>query len=445
MRIKWFSGLSLLASVLLLASCSLDHPPSGPYAKWLKNGEEVKSTEQVGPFTILHIHYRPSGWGSFHGTGNSLDRVLHAAKVVVEESQISKPWAGTSEPAILSYIYAGDKSPLNVVYERKDKPVVERVNGERAGLTVGEAVGPGLRYFDAESPTQSGFLLKAFPLQVVPVPKGVERLHISYLAGFTPDFKAFAFIDSLTAPTVVVVADAHGNVGEPIPVPAAPGDKREPSGDRPTELSRAWFDSHFSWQKNAAGRWDVVRTAGSAPAATMENPVEELFLDASVGYRNCFSSGALACLRGWQRVPEAGKALQERFCCETPYFFKPLQPTTAFGAPVRGLAYASAATGSAYHLVVDAPLEVVVRELRARIGSRGLKHLVNEQITEQSLTEFVGQNSYRAQALSPQEGGKAGWRLVLPTVALRIEPFGQGTMVFTMARYPAQEGAGEAR
>lgn len=440
-----FARLPLIAGVLLLASCTRDHAPSGPYAKWLKNGEHVESTEQVGPFTILHVSYRPSGWGSFHGTGRDFDRVLHAAKIVIDESQISKPWDETGAPAILSYVYADGERPLNVVFERNGKPVAKRIDVGTGGLTVGEAVGPGLRYFDGQSNTQSGSLLKAFPLQVIAIPRGIDRPGISYFAGFAPDFKAFALTDSPSAPSVVIVADSQGKLGEPIPVPPAPAVSREVSGARPSEFSRAWFDSRFTWQKNAAGRWDIVRTAANASGAELANPVEELFLDAGVGYRNCFASGAAACLRGWQRVKAESKAMQELFCCETPYFYKPLQPARAFGAPVRSLLYASANDGSAYHLILNAPPEQVMRELRAGIGSRGLKHLTHEQITEQALTDFVGQDFYRINCLLPQEGDKGGQRIVLPTVALRIEPFEQGTIIYTLARYPALAGAGDAK
>ncbi|WP_374584414.1 hypothetical protein [Pseudoduganella sp.] len=445
MRPSALSRFSLLAVAFLLASCNSDHPPSGPYAKWLENGEEVESTEQVGPFTVLHIRYRPSGWGSFHGTGHNLDRVLHAAKVVVEKSEISKPWEGTGAPAVLSYVYAGDKSPLHVVYERKGKPVVERIDGDRIGLTLGEPVGPGLRYFEVESGTHIGFLLKAFPLQVFAVPRGAEHSKFAYLAGLAPDFKAFALADSPATPTAVIVVDAQGKLGDPIPMPLMPGASREIAGDRPSELARAWFDSHFAWQKNAEGRWDIVRATTDAPGAATANPVEELFLDASMGYRTCFGGNAIACLRGWQKVPAEGKAMQDLFCCDTPYFYKPVQTVRAFGAPVRRLLYAPAAGGAAYHLILNAPPEQVMRELSARVERRGFRHLNHEQITEESIAGFVGKDFYRTGSLVPQNDASGAQQLVLPTVTLRVEAFEQGTIIYTLARYPALEGAGAAK
>lgn len=432
MQLNRFFSFPLLASVFLLASCGSDHAPSGLYAQWLKKGEQVESSQQVGPFTILHIRYRPTGDGSLVGTGHRLDRILHGGKVIIDESQTTEPWEGTGAPAILSYAYAGDKSPLQLVYERQGKAVAERIDGGRIHWTVGQVMGPGLRYFETESSTQAGFLLKAFPLEVKPVPKGVERPQVAHLAGFAPDFRAFAFTDSLDAPSVVVVADAQGKLSDPIPMPAVPGATREINGDGTTGQIRPWFHSRFSWKKDATGRWHLVRTAAFTHGTAVSNPVEELFLDADMGYRKCFGNGAAACDKGWQKTPAASM----------PYLYKPVRAQQAFGAPVRGLMFASTVNGSAYHLILNAAPGQVMRELRARVGSRGLRHLGHEDISEQRLAAFVGAQFHGVHNLLPRKGEPHAQLLVLPTVALRVEPFEQGTIITTLARYPALDGAG---
>jgi hypothetical protein len=56
-----------------------------------------------------------------------------------------------------------------------------------------------------------------------------------------------------------VVVDEKGTFGKPIPLTVKTGHLR------------TWFDAHFRWQKNAAGRWDIAeRVFPDTPASAKE-------------------------------------------------------------------------------------------------------------------------------------------------------------------------------
>ncbi|WP_154668288.1 hypothetical protein [Pseudoduganella violaceinigra] len=428
-----------VAACLLLGACSSGRPPSGPYAAWLNQDESVKSVKQNGPFTILHVEWRNYRWGSFSPLPQDYDRVLHGDKVVIERAEPAEPWQGAGQAAILAYRYAGDQSPLQLVYERKGKAVVERLDVGSAATTVGEDIGPGLRYFSSGGKYNAGFLLKGFPVEIKPLPLGLSNPSITYLAGIAPDLSAFAYADSPNAPTVVALVDLQGQTGDPLPIPATTGVSDKVRVDGPPGQIHPWFDARFKWQQNAAGRWDIAKAAGESTSHRTTNAVEEIFLDASTGYDNCFASSSPACLPGWRRQMDGGAAAYATCSCEAPYVYQPEQATLAFGAHVRSMHYARAKSGSAYHLVLDAPPEKVASEFRKRLAGRGIKHLAPEGISTESVETFLGEESWRDAWIRLVADKPQSLQFVMPTVAVRIEAFGQGTIISTIARYPDKQ------
>jgi len=413
---------------MLLSACG--RPPSGPYAKWLYNDESVLSVAQEGPFTILNIEHRPRGWGSFSGTGSRFDRILYQAKIVVKEARATEAWKDAGQPAIFADVYSDSDSDsrLNLVYERNGKALVKRIDEGKDGWSnpvFGESIGPGLRYFSNLNGRTQGFLVRAFPVDVKVLPLGPQDPAIWQLAGIAPDWKAFAYTDDLEAPAVFSVVQADGRIGEPIPIPAT------------HVQARTWFNAQFKWQKNTAGRWDIVRLSTMpAPVKTID-ALEELFLNADVGYRNCFANSS-ACRIGWRR--EAVKDPDAYYCeCYHPFVFKALQPTQAFGANVREMWYSRAGGRSAYDLVLDAPPEKVRNELRKRLDERHLDYLGPGPISDESIEAFLNEDRSRNDWIYAVSGKPESIQFVTPTVAVRVEAYEHGTLLQTIARYPAKQ------
>jgi len=409
--------LILVVFCFLLSACG--RPPEGPYAEWLETDETVESVSQDGPFTILHIEFLPTDWLRILSSQKRFDRVLYKRKVVLEMGEPAQLWQGLGQPAVIAYQYADisdDQSPLFLVYERNNKAVVEHIDMGTFIKWIGEPIGPGVRYFKDEDSKYQGSILKAFPVEKTNLPKGLAWPSINELAGFTPDMKAFAYVDSLSEPSVVIVVDAKGNIGEPIPLPEMPRIRDEVQTSEHLGKMHPWFDALFKWQVTPTGKWDLARTAAMDSDRSAASALEELFLDASRGYRNCFGSTSIACLDGWRRDPE--DEAYEHCKCAGGHVYRPFKPVLAFGANVNRLLYATTGKGSAYHLVLDAPPEKVVGEFRKRLKARRL-HIVD---TGKISHESVEANQFE-----------------LPTVTVIVQAFEQGSLIRTIARYPANQ------
>jgi len=413
--------LLLLAFCFLLCACG--RPPEGPYAKWLKYDEEVVSAKEEGPFTILRVEYRPGGWGSFHGTGNNFDRILYRGKIVVEQARETDAWKDLVRPAILADVNTVDERGLKIVYEGNGKPIVKRIDAMDNGSSdhvFGEVLGPGLRYFPMLGGHTQGFLLRAFPLQVQILPLGPTSPAIWQLTSLAPDSKAFAYADSLESPSVVVVVDENGKIGEPMPIPVK------------TVQSRTWFDAYFKWLKNAQGRWEIAKVASSPAPLNTGSALEELFLDADAGYRDCFASIS-ACRGGWRREPL--KESDAYDCdCSLPLQYKPPQAVQAFGANVRALWYGR----SEYDLVLDAPPNKVGSALRKRLGERRIDFVGPENISRERVEAFLQTDSLRDDWIRVILDNTRSQHFVMPTLTVRVDAFKQGTIIHTIARYPAK-------
>ena len=415
----------LICCCFLLGACG--RQPTGPYAKWLSNHEEVLSVKNAGPFTILHVERRSVGWGSFHGTGDNFDRILYRGKVVVKEAHATEAWEGLEKPAIFAEIYSDSKSRLNLVYERDGRSIVKRIDAGADGWTqynFGEPIGPGLRYFPNLSGRTQGFLVRAFPLEVKVLPLGPSNPTIWQLASLAPDSKAFAYADELESPSVVVVVDEKGQIGEPIPIPVKTGQ------------ARTWFDAYFNWQKNAAGRWDIAKRAPGPATQATGSALEELFLDADAGYRDCFAN-SIACRGGWRR--EQVKDPEAYDCrCDFPFQYMPLKAVQAFGANVREMWYSRIANGSAYELVLDASPDKVGSQLRKRLDERNINYLAPEEISRERVEAFLEKDMLRDDWIYAFSDQSKSLQFVMPTVAVKVEAFEQGTLIRAVARYPAK-------
>lgn len=418
---------SLLKLILVATCCMLlsacGESPSGPYAKWMYNDESVLSVAQQGPFTILHIEHRPRGWGSFSGTGSRFDRILYKDKIVVKEARITEAWKDAGNSAILAEIYSETKSRLNLVYELNGKAVVKRIDAGKDGWSnadFGEPIGPGLRYFANWYGNTQGFLMRAFPIEAKVLPLGPQKPAISQLASVAPDWKAFAYTDNLEAPSLFVVVHDDGSIGEPIPVPVT------------SNQARTWFNVHFKWSKKAGGRWDIARVSAMPAQVNAGSALEELFLDADAGYRNCFANSS-ACQAGWRR-----EAISDTYDCEChhPYLFKPSRPTQAFGANVRELWYARYG-GGFYDLVLDAPPEKVADEIRKRLDGRHTDYLGPGQVSRERVESFLKKDSLQDDWIRSLSNKPQSIQFVMPTVAVRVEAEGHGTLLRTIGRYQA--------
>lgn len=413
MHLSLSRKLILFAFCFLLSACG--RPPDGPYAEWLENDETVESVSQELPFTILHIHRVPTDWLRILSFENRYDRVLYQRKVVIDKGEPAELWKGLGQPAVIVHRYANlsdDQSPLFLVYERNKKAVVEHVDMGAYIKTTGEPIGPGLRYFKDENLKYEGVLLKALPAQKTFLPKGLAWPSITQLAGFAPDLKAFAYADSLEEPSVVMVVDAQGNMGEPIPLPAMHRVSAMVHATSRVGQIHPWFDARFKWQKSI-DKWDLARIDDVENPRSATDALEELFLDADQGYRNCFGSANLACLDGWRRDPRDED--YDACTCAGAHVYRPLQPVQAFGAKVNRLLYATSGNGSAYHLVLDAPPEKVAGELRRRLKARRIDHVGG------------GENS---------SGNAGASEFEAPTVKVSVEAYQAGSLIRTIARYP---------
>lgn len=439
-----------LAAVLLTACGGPVTPPSGPFARYLKGDESVRKVTQEGPFTLLDIEYR-SCCGYLSSAHLEYQRILYRDKVVVKNVQRAKPLQGFGRPALIWPIIVSD-GDLTVVSEKDGKAVFDKFNpgvyGYRAeeGFEYGYPIAPGVRYF----PRNGGALVRGFPIEVQPLPKGADccGVWIGVLAGTAPDGTAYAYTDQRDHPAALLVVDADGQAREPVALPQAtmvPDPKQDLS---PYSPLRRWFGTSFRWVRNAQGKWHVLPTAPTPDAVSA--PLEELFLDVTTGYRQCFASDNATCQPGWREVREGELPGIFKDGYVPPYTYAPPPSTLAFGAPVNALLLGHTRYGGAgYHLIVDAKPAAVIGAFTQRLRQRKLPFVRVDECPRNDRDRPQCVDAYRKQLgwadkldYSLEQGlywrTEDGAMFVLPTLTVTIGALENGsTQIRTRARYPA--------
>lgn len=453
-----------LCSLLLACfspGCAARECPATPdagleaYGRCLERHETVTAATQAGPFTTLDISYS-AGSGYFTSTHNTYKRILYKGRVVAPKVEAAQTWSGPPGSVLFADWWEhDDKGKLHLMYERAGQPVVERIEQGGSGWDAsyeypyGYPLQAGTRYFPRYlGGFDSGFLLSVLPTRLTRLPLGPQGVNVPWtqsLAGIAPDGKAYAYSNSRTAPSGIVIVDADGTLRDPVPIPVTTLPANMGPGANPFEPVWRWFSASFAWQKDAQGRWQIVPAWAGSAAATA-NPVEELFIDAEAGYRNCFAGAVAHCLKGWRPIPDVATRLDD--CCLSRYAYEPIAPWQAFGADVVAVVYSKGLSGnSGYQLLLDAPPERVVEAIGKRLNSRGASFVRSDKCANfasrendcraqlirnnhwddpESADRLVGISAVAAQALV----------FVTPTAAFAFYPESNGrTRVVTLARY----------
>lgn len=368
-----YRGWWATAFVMLAGCWPYTEPATGQYADVLQRGEKVTKADAYGRFTALSVEYRQGG-GSLMSTHNNSMRLIHGDKVVVKTTDGIERWSEFAQPVYFVRL-PEDESVLALVHERAGKAVVEKIAASKDGYQGNETyaygfpLSPGARYFPGKQ--GPGFLLGAFPVKatVLPSPpEGDDSLYAYVLAAVSPDGKAFAYVNSEYAPSVVLVVDADGKRRDPIPLPRIYLSDAPIYQFNPYERLWAWSRTALAWHKNGAGSWEV-RPEGIAPgAAGARNAVEQLFISDQTGYRTCFAAANAACLPGWRRpdTAELRKALSGDG--DAPFAYVPSAAASAFGARIGLLLFSRGCCSVAsYHLYLDGAPEAVAAQLSARL------------------------------------------------------------------------------
>jgi hypothetical protein len=424
------------------------------YDGCLDSHETATEATQIGPFTTLAILY-VNGYGYF-GTHRTYQRLLYKGRILASEVSDVQPWNGLSSPVLFADWYVGDDlGSLHLIYERGRQPIVERIvrsgSGWRADqqFPYGYPLQSGTRYFPRTfGGFDAGFLLDVLPTRLTKLPLGPEGVSVpsvQSLAGIAPDGTAYAYADSETNPSAVVVVNADGTLRDPIPIPfttLALG--FGPNINLFDPLWR-WFGLTFKWEKDTRGRWDIRPTWADA-AASASNPVEEPFIDGVSGYHSCFVSANRACLQGWRPVHDGASRFGD--CCLSRYVYEPAEQTQAFGADVQAVVYSkSAASNSGYRLLLNSPADRVIATLTTRLQGRKVQFVRTDQCKNfaPDYDECIARlnQTFHPNGQLSQELLSAIFRatdntaiFVTPTVAFAVYAAPKGrTWVDTLARY----------
>jgi len=383
----WIFALLALSA---LAGCSGRTPskPQGPYATTLHDDEHVEKAVPYGQFTVLSVV--KTGGGSYM-TSMRLDymRLIHRDKILIDEARAIVPWPGLDSPTFFAEYYVDNYWKEFLIHEAAGKPVVEHIDQgpERddtrrigtEGFRYGYPWRQGVRYMPrARMP---GFMLTASPLsvRVLPYPPELKhRLEAYTLAAMSPDEQSFAYVDSMDAPTFVMVVDEQGARRDPIPIPRVDLPPRPDADVNPYERVRNWFNATYTWKRDSNGHWAAEPVVLAQRSAV--NPVEEIFLSERTGYRQCFTSADAHCLANWHQATRAEVMKAEPGDGDMPLAYAPSVPMQAFGANVKMLAYGTSYwNNSGYFLYADGTPAQVVAEYVKRLESRKIVFVRSDQ------------------------------------------------------------------
>ncbi|MQA41728.1 hypothetical protein [Rugamonas aquatica] len=394
-RLVKLLGLVVLVACLF-AGCFGTSPrkPEGIYVKTLFNGETVTEATRYGEFTRLSIEYSDGGGSYFSSGRNSYLRLIHRDKIVVKEARQIEPWPGLDTPTFFAESYVDDWREF-LIHEAAGKPVVERIEqGDMSrddtrrltteGFRYGYPWRQGVRYFPrAMTP---GFLLSVFPMKLKVLPHLADlryRLEAYTLAAISPDEQSFAYVDSMDAPTFVMVVDQTGERRDPIPIPRVELPPRPGADVNPYERVWSWFNATYTWQRDSNGKWAAKPVAPAQRAAA--NPAEEIFLSERIGYRSCFTAADAYCLTNWHQASRAEAAKAEPRDEAMPFAYAPSEPMRAFGGNVKLLVYGTSYwNNSGYLLYTDAAPGQAAAEYVKRLESRKIPFVRSDQCAKSS-------------------------------------------------------------
>lgn len=447
---------SLLAS--FLAGCG-PKPYTGdsPYGKWLVAGESVDEVVEDGPFRMLHIDYR-TGSSYITSEHSSYYRILYQDRIFLDNVTRAGHWDGIA-PAFFVEIYDNGYT-LNVVHAESGKPVIQHIEpadlswlGEE-GYEYGYPLRPNLLYFPPLSGTLgNGFLLSMAPLVVTRLPRGVlggvRAPKIQIFAGFAPDAKSVAFVDAEIVPDAMMVIDADRRRHDPIPIPIMNGAAFQKFGTNSADRVVDWFSSTYAWRKSSLGTWEAMQPSAVLANDALTNPVEELFIDADLGYQTCFDPNTTYCVPKWQRVMDNNTRTSIADGFNPAFAYAPTDRAQAFGADVLRLnsSYAGRAN---YALHLNASAETITADFIARLNDRKIPYVRTDQCPLSTGGQIECTNLLKK---------KLGWKIpvdrevlltldqaspslvifILPSLAVTIFPREGGTsFIQTVARYNAE-------
>lgn len=441
------------ATLLVLAGCNpFTEPPTGQYADVLERGEKVTMALPYGEFTTLSVEYRQGG-GSLMSTENQSMRLLHGYNIVVKRTDFIERWTDFAEPVYFARLQ-DQHGMLALVHEKAGKPVVDKIAASADGYEGswkyphGFPLSPGNRYFPAQQ--LPGFLVSAFPVRTTALPRalhGGDSLQLHVLASISPDGKSFAYADSTTAPSVVMVVDGDGQRREPIPLPRTYLPELTDEHANPYQPLWDWSRTALAWRKNGAGSWDVL----PKPAAPgVHQVIEQLFIDEQSGYRTCFAAANAACLPGWRAASAA--ELRQTFDKDAtdapPFAYVPSAPASAFGAPVRLLLLSKTCCAVAsYHLYLAAAPADIVAQLSARLQESKIPFVRVDQCGPRTGNQDKCAAQLAEKLKRPESQGREleqllntlepqqGVVFVLPTLAVMVRANEQGgSIIQTLMR-----------
>lgn len=245
-----------------------------------------------------------------------------------------------------------------------------------------------------------------------------------------------------------MVSEKGGILHDAIPIPVADPATLASRGPNFVDGLQGWFPTIFEWTQNSEGKWVLAPRAPVTADRWPANPVEELFIDADIGYRTCFAPDNAYCLPGWQRRrKDDAEDDTVSFVRNPAWSYSPATPLHAFGGNVLQL-YTSTSGRSHYALTLDASAGKVTAELVARLKARKIPFVRTDQCPQDGgrancstpLNAQLGWQLPIDQAILSAIDGKADDPavFVLPTVAVAVYPLEDGSCwIKTVARYNA--------
>lgn len=385
---KSFASMSMLVLTLNIAGCDQKGAPcvhrgtdNMPlYEGCLARHETLKNVTELDPFTVLTIDYYKPGWGGYYfsDVNDKYFRILHDERVVLQRADGVEEWEGTGRNVLLATVEMLDDGGLHLLDAAADDAVVRHLvtgvnhwEGEK-NFEHGYPWGPGRRYLPRRyHSNDAGFLLDLDPIRLHLLPlgsTGITEPMITTLAAVSPDGRAYAYVDSRATPSAITIVTADGDQRDPVALPLTELVSNAPDIN-PYEPLRSWFATSYIWETDRAGVWNIVPHRPVSASSSMTDTLEDLFTDATYGYRQCFAPGNRHCLPGWELVKEP-EALTG-FCCNPSATYAPTKSVKAFDARVVALSLRRLNNGgSGYGLVVESDATKLVATLERRLRKR---------------------------------------------------------------------------
>lgn len=471
---KSFVSMSMLALTCCIAGCDQKDAPCVRYGAdkvpqyegCLERHETVKIVAKLEPFTVLTIDYYKPGWGGYYFSDvkDKYFRILHDERIALPRAERVEQWEGTGRNVLLATVEMLDDGGLHLLDAAADDAVVQHLvtgvnhwEGEK-NFEHGYPLGPGRRYLPRRyHSNDAGFLLDLDPIRLHLLPlgsTGITEPMITTLAAVSPDGRAYAYVDSRATPSAITIVTADGDQRDPVALPLTELVSSAPDIN-PYEPLRSWFATSYIWETDRAGVWNIVPRRPVSASSSMTDTIEDLFTDATYGYRQCFAPGNRHCLPGWELVREP-EALTG-FCCNPSATYAPTKSVKAFDARVVALSLRRLNNGgSGYGLVVESDATKLVATLERLLRKRKIPFVradrcpdlaTSHESCERKLLDTINwqhppnNTSVLSRILFEAEKNTV---FLTPTLAFGLYPDDRGrTWILPLARYvmPPKIGA----